>query len=237
MLGRFLARLNRFLGTVEIPGSPETCGGDSVIAKVHIKDSGRLEEVLLPGNLVAVRAEPRVRARETDWDLVLVRCGTEWVSVDPSLTLKLMEQALACGGLPEFRGYSVVKREARCGGSRLDFLLMGSGVAPALVEVKSVTLVREGVALFPDAPTVRGTRHLRELIRARSEGYEASLVFVVQRRDALCVKPNRETDETFARALAEAEEAGVRVLAFRCCSSLREVSLERTPVPVVLGDG
>lgn len=229
VVGRFVSRPNRFLGIVELPGG-EFAPGSRV--QTHIKDSGRLRELLFPGNPVAVKKPGGSSNRKTSWDLILARHGSIWVSLDPAVSSRLVEIALEQAALPEFRGYTTIQREARYGESRLDFFLEGEGVAPAFLEVKSVTLVRGDLALFPDAPTLRGTKHVQELGRARREGYEAFLLFVVQREDALRVAPNVETDGQFARVLQDAAHAGVRILAHRCRVSLREISLERSPIPV-----
>lgn len=231
MVGWFVSRPNRFLGIVELPGSESSVG---TRAQAHIKDSGRLRELLFPGNLVALKRLGNSSHRKTSWDLILARSGSIWVSLDPSASSCLIQTALEQGTLPEFRGYTSVQRETRYGESRLDFFLGGERVMPAFVEVKSVTLVRGGLALFPDAPTLRGSKHLQELQRARREGYGAFLVFVVQREDALGVAPNVETDGQFTRALVAAARAGVRILAYRCRVSLEQIALERSPVPVVI---
>jgi sugar fermentation stimulation protein A len=124
-----------------------------------------------------------------------------------------------------------VRKEPR---SRFDFYLEGPGVPPALVEVKSVTLCANGKGLFPDAPTERGARHLRELAGAVSAGYRAYAVFVAQREDILTVSPNRDTDPKFAEALAEASERGVRLLAYRCRVSPAEIVFDPAVLPVVV---
>lgn len=231
VVGRFVSRPNRFLGIVELTGG-EFAPGSRV--RAHIKDSGRLRELLFPGNPVALKKLTGPSTRKTSWDLVLAQHGSVWVSLDPAVSSHLVESALGRAALPEFLGYTTVRREARYGESRLDFFLEGEEVTPAFLEVKSVTLVGGDLALFPDAPTLRGTKHLQELARARREGYEAFLLFVVQREDALGVAPNVETDGQFARALQDAAHAGVRILAHRCRVSLREISLERSPIPVFL---
>lgn len=118
--------------------------------------------------------------------------------------------------------------------SRFDFYLEGPGVAPALVEVKSVTLCVNGKGLFPDAPTVRGARHVRELAGAVSAGYRAYVVFIAQRDDIQTVSPNPRTDPKFAAALAEATGAGVRLLAYRCKVTPKEIVFDPTLLPVIL---
>ncbi|MGE5579103.1 MAG: DNA/RNA nuclease SfsA [Bacillota bacterium] len=126
-----------------------------------------------------------------------------------------------------------VKAPARPVRSRMDFYLDGgSREGSCLIEVKSVTLCRAGVGLFPDAPTDRGARHLRELARAVEEGYRAYVVFIAQREDIRIVKPNRETDPAFADALEQAEKAGVRLLGYTCRVTPEEITLDPTAIPV-----
>ncbi len=118
--------------------------------------------------------------------------------------------------------------------SRFDFYLEGPRVPPALVEVKSVTLCADGKGLFPDAPTARGTRHVRELAEAVSAGFRAYAVFIAQREDILAVSPNRDTDPRFADALTEAAKRGVRLLAYRCRVSPKEIVFDPALLPVVV---
>jgi len=149
----------------------------------------------------------------------------------PSFANTLFEAALHRGveGLPRAR---VIRREVPLGGSLIDFQIEGS-FGRALVEVKSATLVSAGRALFPDAPTARGTRHVRELIAHRREGGLAFLVFVVQRSDATSLSPHAGHDPAFAAALLEAEQAGVMILAFTCEVRPKGITLDRR-IPVVL---
>ncbi len=131
-------------------------------------------------------------------------------------------------------GTAKAKKRRRVPKSRLDFLLRGEDLPPALVEVKSVSLCVDGRGLFPDAPTVRGARHLRELIRAVSEGYRAYSVFIAQRSDVKTISPNRETDPDFADTLREAQESGVRLLGFSCSVTPEEIVFDPSGLPVVL---
>jgi sugar fermentation stimulation protein A len=234
----------------------------------HVADSGRLKELLVPGNRVMVRsvfeqpdgvaaspegpkvsrrkgAEPR-HCRKTSYDMVLALHGNTWVSVDTRYPTRLFGQALRARAIPEFREYEVVRAEypfhrlvkepegvRKTPRSRLDFYLEGDRVAPALVEVKSVTLCADGLGLFPDAPTDRGARHLGELQSAVGLGYRAFAVFIAQREDIVKVAPNRDTDPKFASALTEARDAGVCLLAYRCKVSPEAIVFEPTAIPVI----
>jgi len=150
--------------------------------------------------------------------------------VDARLPNPLFAEAVAEGRLAAFAGVRVIEREVRRGGSRIDFRLEGAWGA-RWVEVKSVTLVEDGVALFPDAPTGRGRRHLEELSALVREGQRAAVVFVVQRSDAEAFAPNSRADPAFAHMLAEAQALGVEVYAYRCRVTRRALTLlDEVPV-------
>ncbi len=211
----FCLRLNRFVAQVEL-------GGEVVIA--HVPTSGRLGELLLPSAETQVRKATNPK-RKTAWDLMLVKTGNTWVSLDSRLPNHLVGQLLRTNKLPPFQGAKDTKSESVYGESRLDFSFIDGNGQPTLVEVKSVTLVEEGLAMFPDAPTLRGTRHLVELTRAVGEGYRAAVLFIIQRDDATSFAPNHRTDTAFALALAEAREAGVEIYAWKCKAGANALTL------------
>lgn len=202
----FLARPNRFTARVRLAGRE---------VAVFLPDSGRLPDLLVPGRRVFLRpaAGP---GRRTGHDLLLVDHDGVLVSVDSRLPNLVFARALAAGLLPDWQGYAEVRREVGLPGGRLDFVLGGDGLAPCAVEVKSVTLVREGMALFPDAPTARGRRHVLELLRLRRAGWRAVVYFMIMRADALLFAPHAAGDRAFAGALREAAAGGVEVRAFTC---------------------
>lgn len=211
-----MVRDNRFRATVELNGRR---------VWAYLPNSGRLEELLEPGRrlLLSPASAP---GRRTDYDLLLVDMGGTLVLADARLPNLLVEEALLEGSLSPFEGYEAIRREVKRGRSRLDFTLEGQG-RRCFVEVKSVTLVRGGLALFPDAPTLRGCRHVEELHRAVAEGERAAIVFVVQRDDADAFAPNDEADPAFGSALRRAVEEGVEVYAYACQVSRREVRLDK----------
>jgi len=218
--GRFVRRLNRFAALVDVRGRR---------ARAHVANSGRLRELFVPGRRVYLQARGR-EGRRCPYDLVLVRLRGTLVSADARLPNALVAEALAAGRIAPLRGFGRVRREVRHGASRLDFSLEGRR-GRCLVETKSVTLVAGGVALFPDAPTARGRRHVEALARARRRGTQAAVIFVVQRDDAERFRPNVAADPTFARALARAAGAGVRILAYRCRVTPQAIALaDRIPV-------
>lgn len=195
------------------------------------RDPGRLGWLLHPG--VALRLRPASGpGRRTAFDVVLARRGASWVSLLPTLANQLFEEAVAAGRAPGLRGARVLRREVAHGKSRFDFLLHHRG-RRVLAEVKSVGLVEGGRALFPDAPTARGTRHVRELTAHARGGGHSLLAFVVQGAGALAVAPHADLDPEFASALAEARRARVRVLGFSCRVTEKGAEI-RGRLPVLL---
>ena len=233
--GRFIQRLNRFAATVEIDGREVT---------VHVANSGRMRELLRPGALCYLSEQPASH-RKTAYDLTLVaidRAGTAalrepttpygtaggphggrtLVSADARLPNALVWEACREGALPHLGGYASVRREVRYQDSRLDLVLEGPA-GRCYVEVKSVTLVQEGVARFPDAPTDRGRKHVSTLVRAVEEGHRAAALFVIQRDDAFALSPYDANDPEFGEALREAVAAGVEAYAFTCAVSRESI--------------
>lgn len=216
----FLRRENRFRALVR-------CAGAEL--PVHVPNSGRLGELLLPGAPAYIRLHRDPR-RRTAGDLILVEHAGRLVCVDARLPPRLVVDAWQAGLLPELQGYDEVYAEAVHGESRLDLRFAAGGRA-CWVEAKSVTLVQDGTARFPDAPTERGRRHLRELARLAESGICAAVVFVVQREDAQAFAPNDRTDAEFGRALREARDAGVQVLALRCHVTRESIAVAG-PIPL-----
>ncbi|HYL81816.1 MAG TPA: DNA/RNA nuclease SfsA [Candidatus Acidoferrum sp.] len=215
--GRFLRRLNRFAALVAVNGKREP---------VHVRNSGRLRELLRPGRPVLL--EPAATpGRRTRCTLAIARLPGGDVSADAHLPNALVEEGLRRRGVPGFGGYRLVRREFVIGQNRVDFLL-ARGERKCLLEVKSATLVEGGVALFPDAPTERGRKHLEHLVAARRHGLLAAVLFVVQRGDATAFAPNEEADREFADTLRRAVRAGVRVRAVRCRVTPEGVWLDRS---------
>jgi sugar fermentation stimulation protein A len=202
----FLSRPNRFLARCRLDGEEIIC---------HVKNTGRLRELLVPGREVLVQFRPE-EGRKTRWTLLFVRLGETLVSIDSQLPNQIAADGIRTGEirLPGYENPDLLRREQRFGDSRFDLLLEKDG-RRAFVEVKGVTLVRDGCAQFPDAPTERGIRHLRELAAAKAAGYDAFVLFIVQREDAERFSPNPDRPE-FVRALREAGQAGVGIYAYRC---------------------
>lgn len=214
-------RPNRFLGVVDIDGREELC---------FIPNPGRMHELMVPNARVYL-LEKRGEHRKTRYDMVLVDYGGVMVGVDSRLPNKLLAEAVNAGRLNDFRGYTVEKTEPVFHDSRLD-LVLSDGQKRVMVETKSCTLVEDGVALFPDAPTKRGARHMRTLVKALETGRSAA-VFVIQRGDASEFRPNDGTDPEFGEALRLAASMGVETYAYVSDVSLRGVEI-RKKIPLRL---
>lgn len=204
--GTFISRVNRFVARVAVNGAEQD---------VHVKNTGRLRELFLPGTRVFLTA-PGGANRRTAYDLVALDAGGEtqenFVNVDSGAPNRAVGEWLR-GNL--FSGTASVAAEVSHGDSRFDFYVE-DGARRAFIEVKGVTLLVNGGALFPDAPTERGIKHVRGLIRCIDEGYEAYVLFIVQRSGADFFAPNDAAHPAFGAALREASRAGVRVLALAC---------------------
>ena len=171
--------------------------------------------------------------RKTRYDLALVDLGHTLVSADARLPNALVAEALRERALEPYADYPDVRREVTFGESRLDFMLEGPP-GRCYLETKSVTLVEDdGLALFPDAPTTRGVKHLHTLAQAAEQGHRAGALFVVQRGDARSLKPHDSSDPEFGKALREARSAGVDIFAYSCAVTPRDIRLAH-PIPVIL---
>ena len=198
--GTFVDRPNRFIAHVEVDGRRET---------VHIKNTGRCRELLLPGAEVWLTA-PGTPGRKTKYDLVTVRKpGGRLVNIDSQAPNTVVREWL------ESRRYDSIRPEYAYGDSRIDFCLEQDHTR-ILMEVKGCTLEIDGIGYFPDAPTQRGVRHLHELAKAVKDGYKAVLAFAIQMDGITEVRPNVRTHPEFGTALAEAQAAGVSVLFLPC---------------------
>nr|WP_325186680.1 DNA/RNA nuclease SfsA [uncultured Oscillibacter sp.] len=218
--GRFVDRPNRFVAHVETAEGLQT---------VHVKNTGRCRELLVPGAAVYLERGTNPN-RKTLYDLIAVEKGPLLINMDAQAPNRVFAEWVRGGGfLP---GVTAVRPEFPCGASRLDFCLE-TPRGPHLVEVKGVTLEEDGLARFPDAPTERGVRHIRELQRAAEAGMDATLFFVVQMEHILSVSPNDDTHPAFGAALRQAAERGVQVLAYDCAVTPESIALRR-PVPVIL---
>ena len=212
--GRFIERPNRFIAKVEIAGVEET---------VHVKNTGRCKELLVPGATVYLQHFPG-GARKTKYDLIAVKKGELLTNMDSQAPNKVVKEWLL--EQEPFGKITFLKPEYTYGKSRFDFYLE-MGERKMFIEVKGVTLEDDGVVLFPDAPTERGLKHVEELINCVEKGYEAVVLFVVQMAKAKYFTPNRKTQPDFADALVKASAAGVKVLAYTCSVSDDSLAIDK----------
>ena len=209
--GIFRDRPNRFIAHVEIDGQPET---------VHVKNTGRCRELLVPGAEVFCQHFDST-ARKTQYDLICVRKGPYLINMDSQAPNAAVKEWLLSGGLGPITN---LRPETVHGDSRFDFSFQKDG-KPCFLEVKGVTLEKQGICAFPDAPTQRGAKHLRGLQRAAQDGFGAYVLFVIQMKPVRFLHPNDATDPDFGSALRQAAAAGVRVLAVDCFVSPAEMRI------------
>lgn len=203
--GRFLDRPNRFIAHVEVEGKTET---------VHVKNTGRCKELLIPGSEVWLTA-PGTPGRKTKYDLVAVRKSTGVLfNIDSQAPNKAAKEWLGK------QGFTKVVPEYKYGDSRIDFYmeraLSDNETERYLMEVKGCTLEFDGIGYFPDAPTERGVKHIHELIKAKKEGFKAALAYVIQMDGVTEVRPNINTHPEFGEAIEEAKKAGVKIIFLPC---------------------
>lgn len=218
--GRFLKRPNRFIAQIEINGKEEI---------VHVKNTGRCTELLVPGAEVFVQKSESAE-RKTGWDLICVRKNGRLINMDSQVTNKVVQEWIEAGKW--FSDVKIVRPEVTYKNSRFDLYVEYEG-KKAFIEVKGVTLEEEGVVRFPDAPSERAVKHLKELEMAVQDGYEAYVFFVVQMKGVCYFTPNRRTHGEFANVLAEAAENGVHVIARDCFVTEDSIAIA-DEVPVVL---
>lgn len=215
--GLFRSRPNRFIAVVDVGGTDTVC---------HIKNTGRCKELLVPGCTV-VLAQAENPNRRTPYDLIAVYKGDRLINMDSQAP-----NAVAAAYLAERFPDAAIRREVAYGDSRFDFYLQDSN-GTWFVEVKGCTLEIDNVGYFPDAPTERGIKHLRHLIRAVEEGHHAAVLFVIQMEGVSAIRPNDTTHPAFGEALRQAAEAGVEVWAADCTVTPDSLT-HKGPVPVQL---
>lgn len=199
--GIFIERVNRFIAHIDIDGKVEVC---------HVKNTGRCKEILVKGCKVFVQ-EFDSKIRKTKFDLISVYKGNRLINIDSQVPNKMFSEWVKLGNL--FKDIKVFKSEVFYKNSRFDFYVEYEN-KKAFIEIKGVTLENEGVVLFPDAPTSRGVKHLKELVSAREEGYEAYVIFIVQMEGVKYFTPNYETHKEFGDTLSFCKNNGVNILAF-----------------------
>lgn len=217
---RFLSRPNRFVARVEAEGEELVC---------HVKNTGRCRELLVPGATVWLEESPNP-SRKTKFDLIAVEKGDRLINMDAQAPNKVFGEWAAAGGFRE--GLTLLRPETTYGSSRFDFY-WESSKSRGFVEVKGATLEEDGVVRFPDAPTLRGVKHLDELVKAHKAGYEAAVCFVIQMEDVRWFAPNDVTHPEFGQALRRAAQAGVEILAMDCAVTPQSLTMGKS-VPIRL---
>lgn len=216
----FIERQNRFVAYVNLNGKRE---------KVHVKNTGRCRELLIPGVKVYLEKSSNPN-RSTEYDLIAVEKGKRIVNIDSQATNKVVGEWLMEGGF--FHNLVLVRPETTYGDSRFDFYVETQD-EKIFIEVKGVTLEENGVVRFPDAPSERAVKHVKELVRAKKEGYRTIVFFVIQMEGARYFTPNADTHREFAEELIRARDAGVEVLAYDCYVTGDSMAI-RQEVPVFL---
>ena len=205
-IGEFIRRPNRFQAYVNLNDSD---------VMVHVPNTGRCKEILIPGAKVLLREELNP-TRKTLYDLIAVYKGNKIINIDSQIPNKVVDEALRNKKIQELVKYTIIQREKTFGNSRFDFKLSNDIGEEYYLEVKGVTLEVEGKSMFPDAPTERGTKHLLELIQAKKMGYGAGVLFLIQMDDIISFSPNDNMDVAFGQALREAYKNDVDIFAYEC---------------------
>lgn len=211
---KFLARPNRFIAHAELDGQEVIC---------HVKNTGRCRELLIPGETtVYIQDHGEDTKRKTRYSLIGVEKGNLMINMDSQAPNKVVKEWIQAGEfLP---GITFMKPEKKYGNSRFDFYLE-QGEKKIFLEVKGVTLEKDGVAMFPDAPTERGVKHIEELIACKEDGYDAYIVFVVQMAGMKVFRPNEKTQPEFGEALRKARSHGVEIIVKNCIVTPDELKI------------
>lgn len=203
---KLLSRPNRFLALARLINADNS--EDQV--KVHVRDPGRLQELLYPGNDILLR-KASSKNRKTQWDLIAARFATEWIMVNSGFHPAIARAILMDREISPFGHVKEIKSEISYGKSRLDFFITNENDEKIFIEIKGCTLAVDNAAIFPDAPTKRGKRHLQELIQITRYGGRGSVFFLIFRENCLFFEPNREMDPEFANTLIFAQKKGVEI--------------------------
>lgn len=202
----FIRRPNRFQAYVKLNGSE---------IMVHVPNTGRCKEILTPGSIIFLREETGIN-RKTKYDLIMAYKGDKLINIDSQIPNKVVEEALNSGKIKYFKEYNKIEREKTFINSRFDFKLSRNESKKCFIEVKGVTLEKNGIAMFPDAPTERGRKHLLELIEVRQSDINAAIIFLIQMEEVKCFRPYDEMDKKFGEALRCAKENHVQIIAYDC---------------------
>ena len=201
--GTFVNRPNRFIANVIIDEKPE---------KVHVRNTGRCKEILKEGTKVYLQKSNNPN-RKTKYSLISAYKGNSLINIDSQVPNEVIYTSILSNKVAEIKDVDLLKREVTYGNSRFDLYYEKSN-SKGFIEIKGVTLETEGISMFPDAPTERGTKHDLEMIQSLEEGYESYIFFLIQMADVHSFKPNKIMDDKFSTALLKAKNAGVHILAY-----------------------
>lgn len=215
---RFISRPNRFIAEIEINGKREIC---------HVKNTGRCKELLIPNAKIYVQYSDNP-LRKTKYDLISIFKGKELINIDSQAPNIVFGEWIKDGSF--IPNITKIKPECKYNNSRFDFYIE-AGERKIFAEIKGVTLKEDGVVMFPDAPTERGVKHIKELCDCVKDGYEAYIIFIVQMQHCEFFTPNRTTHSAFADALIQAEKLGVNIMALSCMVTTNELIIDK-PVEV-----
>lgn len=214
--GIFKNRPNRFIANVIINEKEEI---------VHVKNTGRCKELLIEGVTVILEESDNTN-RKTKYSLISVYKGEKLINMDSQSPNSVFAEALIDGKIKEIGSVDFLKREVKYNNSRFDIYYEKNN-KKGFIEVKGVTLEENGVVMFPDAPTERGTKHILELIEAKKEGYDVGIAFVVQMKDVKYFTPNKERDKKFYDALYKAYKEGVNIYVYDCIVTENSITLDK----------
>lgn len=220
----FIRRINRFIALVDIEGR---------VTEVHVKNTGRCQELFIEG-VVCYLEESHNPSRKTKYSLISLYKGDKLINLDSQVPNQVVQEAILAHQINLFGAVDKLKREVTYGDSRFD-LYYEQGTEKGFIEVKGVTLEIDGVAMFPDAPTVRGRKHIEGLIKGQKNGYHNAIFFLVQMDGITNFKPHYLRDKAFAEALYHAHQAGVRLLAYNAKVTPEGICLNE-PVTIILDD-
>ena len=213
--GEFINRPNRFVAYVKV--------NDEIIM-VHVPNTGRCKEILIPGCRIILREENGIK-RKTKYDLIAAFKGKKIINIDSQIPNKVVEEALSNGNIPSLRKYRKIEREKTYGNSRFDFKLTDDNGYIYYLEVKGVTYEEDGTAKFPDAPTQRGRKHLLELVDAKNNGLGAGVLFLIQMDNMKEFMPYDDMDMDFGNALRVANKNKVDIFAYECVVEAKSITL------------
>lgn len=221
---KFIDRPNRFTATLEL--------NSGEIVSAHVHDSGRIKELLFPGNTILIRKAKNIENRKTLWDVIAAYSDdNEEILLNSSIHRYITDNFFKDSEISCFGKYDFIKPEIKYGNSRLDYLIEKNG-EKIYIETKGVSLSIDGVATFPDAPSVRATKHLKELMEIKKSGYRAAVVLIVL-RDSNFFIPNYDTDPIFYETFYEALNAGVEIYPIQFYFSNGDIFLKNKKIEIL----